>query len=115
VSFNIPILWSRTPRESAGLLLALARREQVGGQDFQYHTGKPLTDDEMQEFIIAAFPGIGSALAKPLLGEFKTIRNIVNASEEELRKVPLIGEKKAKRIKELSEREYRKGDGGTRK
>ncbi|HIH23627.1 TPA: DEAD/DEAH box helicase [Candidatus Woesearchaeota archaeon] len=109
VSFNIPILWSKTPRESAGLLVALARREQVGGQDFQYHSAKPLTDDEMMEFIVAAFPGIGSQLARPLLAEFKSVKNLVNASEEELRKVPLIGEKKAKRIKELSEREYQGG------
>ena len=61
------------------------------------------------EFIVAAFPGIGSQLARPLLAEFKSVKNLVNASEEELRKVPLIGEKKAKRIKELSEREYQGG------
>jgi ERCC4-related helicase len=108
VSYNIPILWSRSPRESAGLLIALAKREQIGGQDFQFHSAKPLSDDELQEFIIAAFPGIGNQLAKPLLAEFKSIKNLVNASEDELKKVPLIGEKKAKRIKELSEREYRK-------
>ena len=109
VSYNIPILWSRSPRETAGLLIALARREQVGGTEFQYHTQKPLSDDDLMEYIIAAFPGIGSQLAKPLLSEFKTIQGVVNASAEELRKVALIGEKKAKRIKELSEREYGKG------
>jgi Fanconi anemia group M protein len=108
VSYNIPILWSRTPRESASLLIAIAKREQVGGQDFQHHSAKPLSDDELQEFIVAAFPGIGSQLAKPLLAEFRSIKNIVTASEEELRKVALIGDKKAKRIKELSDREYRK-------
>jgi Fanconi anemia group M protein len=107
VSYNIPILWSKTPRESAGLLLAIARREQVAGADFQYHTAKPLSDDELQEFIVASFPGIGSQLAKPLLGEFGSIKNLVNASEEELKRVPLIGEKKAKRIKELTDREYK--------
>jgi Fanconi anemia group M protein len=110
VSYNIPILWSKTPRETAGLLMAIAKREQVGGAEFQYHTGKPLTDDELQEFIVAAFPGIGSQLAKPLLSEFKSIKNIVNATEDELKKVPLIGEKKAARIKELSERSYSKGN-----
>jgi Fanconi anemia group M protein len=108
VSYHMPILWSRTPRETAGLLLAIAKREQVGGQDFQYHSAKPLSDDDAQEYIIAAFPGIGAQLAKPLLAEFKSVKNIVNASEEELKKIPLIGEKKAKRIKELSEREYGK-------
>jgi len=106
VSYNIPILSSRTPKETAGLLMAIAKREQVGGQDFQYHTAKPLSDDEMMEYIIAAFPGIGSQLAKPLLAYFGSVQAIVNASEEELRKVPLIGEKKAKRIKELCEKMY---------
>jgi ERCC4-related helicase len=108
VSYNIPILWSRSPRETAGLLMALAKREQVGGADFQYHTQKPLSDDEIMEYIVAAFPGIGSQLAKPLLAEFGSIKDIVNASEDELKKVPLIGEKKARRIKELGEREYKK-------
>jgi ERCC4-related helicase len=108
VSYNIPILWSKTPRESANLLIAIARREQVGGADFQHHSAKPLSDDELQEYIVAAFPGIGAQLAKPLLAEFRSIKNLVNATEEELKKIPLIGEKKAKRIKELSEREYQK-------
>jgi Fanconi anemia group M protein len=94
--------------ESAHLLIAIAKREQIGGQDFQHHTAKPLSDDDLQEFVVAAFPGIGTQLAKPLLAEFKSIKNIVNASEDELKKVALIGEKKAKRIKEISEREYRK-------
>ena len=107
VSYNIPILMTKTPKESAGLLIAMAKREQVGGTDFQFHSAKPLTDDEMMEYIIAAFPGIGSQLAKPLLSEFKSIKNIVNASEEELKRVPLIGEKKAARIHELSEKEYK--------
>jgi Fanconi anemia group M protein len=109
VSYNIPLLWSRTPRETAGLLIALAKREQVAGADFQFHTAKPLTDDEVQEYIVAAFPGIGNQLAKPLLDHFNTIKDIVNASEEDLKKVPLIGEKKAKRIKDISEREYKAG------
>lgn len=106
VSYNIPILRTAGPHDTAGLLLAMAKREQLGGQDFQYHSAKPLTDDEVQEYVIAAFPGIGSQLAKPLLEEFGSIKNITNASEDELKKVPLIGEKKAKRIRELSEREY---------
>ncbi|MBR9700271.1 DEAD/DEAH box helicase, partial [Candidatus Woesearchaeota archaeon] len=50
VSYGIPILWTKNPRETAGLLIALAKREQVGGQDWQYHSQKPLTDNELQEY-----------------------------------------------------------------
>ncbi len=108
VSFGTPILWSKSPRETAGLLIALARREQAGGAEFQYHSAKPPSDEELMEYIIAAFPGIGSQLAKPLLEKFGSIRGIVNASQEELREVSLIGEKKAKRIDELAGKEYGK-------
>jgi len=108
VSFGTPILWSKSPRETAGLLIALARREQVGGAEFQYHSAKPPSDEELMEYIVAAFPGIGSQLAKPLLEKFGSIRGIVNASQDELREVSLIGEKKAKRIDELARKEYGK-------
>jgi len=60
----------------------------------------------LQEYIVSALPGVGGGLAKPLLREFKTVKNIVNASEEELKKVNLIGEKKAKKIKEIVDKEY---------
>ena len=46
-------------------------------------------------------------LAKDLLTEFKTVKNIVNASEQELKKVDNLGEKKAAKLKEVFEREYK--------
>ncbi len=66
-----------------------------------------MTDKEIQEYIISGFPGIGSRIAPYLLEHFNSIKNIVNASEQELREVELVGEKKAKRLKEIFERKYR--------
>ena len=60
----------------------------------------------MQEYIVSSLPGVGPTLARPLLKEFKSIKNIVNASEEELRKIELIGEKKAKQIYDSLNKEY---------
>ena len=61
---------------------------------------------EWQEYIVAAFPGIGAVLAKPILTKFGTIKKFVNASEERLQKVEKIGPEKAKRIKEVVDKEY---------
>ena len=54
-------------------------------------TKKALNKKEQMQFIIEGFPGIGPKTAKKLLKEFKTIKNILNTSQEELKEV--IGKK----------------------
>jgi Fanconi anemia group M protein len=106
VSYGYSIITTKSPQETAGMLYAIARREQLGTKDFQYHTGKPLSEGERLEYVIAAIPGIGAQLARPLLDDFKTIKNIANASVEDLQAVPGIGAKKAEQIFEMMRREY---------
>lgn len=108
VDYSIPILTSRNPKETAGFLRIIAKREQIDRNKDIYRHGekKPLTQTELQEFIVSSFPGVGATLAKPLLKKFKTIRNIANASIEELKEVELIGDKKAKAIRDVLNAEY---------
>ena len=61
---------------------------------------------EMQEYVVSSFPGVGSSLTKPLLKHFKSIKNFVNASVDELKEVEKIGEKKAADIKKVIDTEY---------
>jgi Fanconi anemia group M protein len=98
---------TRNFKETAGLFLVIAKREADPlKKDFTLHSAKPLTDKDLQEYIVSAFPGVGVTIARPLLKKFKTIKNLVNAEEAELKEVEFIGEKKAKRIKEIVEKEY---------
>lgn len=109
ISYGIPVVFTRNFKETVGLFLIIAKREaDPSKKDFALHTAKPLTDVELQEYIVGSFPGVGPVLAKPLLKKFKTIKKIVNAKEDQLKKVELIGDKKAKRIKEIVEKEYDK-------
>jgi len=39
------------------------------------------------QFILEGFPGIGPTTAKKLLKKFKSIKKIINASEEELKEI----------------------------
>lgn len=111
ISYGIPIIQTKNFKETAALFLIIAKREaDPSKKDFALHTAKPLTESELQEYIISAFPGVGPVLAKPLLKKFKTIKKIVNAKEDQLKKVELIGDKKARRIKEIVEKEYDKQD-----
>jgi len=52
---------------------------------------------------LESFPGIGPKTAKRLLKEFKTIKGVINATKEELKKI--IG-KKAELLSELTNRDY---------
>ena len=111
VSYGIPIIYTKDTKDSAAQLLAIAKREQALSKDtFQPHAEKRATSlPEQQEYIVSSLPNVGLQLAKELLAHFKSVKNVVNASEEELKKVDGVGDKKAKAIKDACEKEYQKG------
>jgi ERCC4-related helicase/DNA uptake protein ComE-like DNA-binding protein len=101
VSYGIPLIQTKTQKETAGLLAMIAKREQEKDDNFTLHSRKPLTLKEQQEYLVASIPGVGSILSKPLLKKFGSVARLVNAKEEELRQVDKIGEKKAKEIQRV--------------
>ena len=109
VSYGIPIIQTRDFKETAALIQIIARREQEeSGSNFSLHADrKPPTLKEQQEYVISSLPGINLTLAKPLLNHFKTVKNIVNAGQEQLQEVEKIGPLKAKQIKDVVEGEYK--------
>jgi len=124
VDLGIPVIQTKTARETAEILIAIARREQeLKAREVVLHTGKTKRSlKEQQEYIVSAISNIGPVIARNLLKHFKTIENIVNASEEELVKVPKVGKKIAQKIREVlttpyeaeeeKEEEKSKEDGG---
>lgn len=108
VGYGTPILHTKNAKDTAAMLLLIARREQEETtSDFQVHAQKKaLSIKEQQEYIISSLPGVGTGLAKPLLKEFGSVKNVVNASQKDLEKVDKIGKKIAEKIKEIIDREY---------
>ncbi|MBN1502009.1 DEAD/DEAH box helicase [Candidatus Woesearchaeota archaeon] len=107
VDYSIPIISTKNWEETQLLLETIAKREQLGeDKKFTTHSMKPLTLREQQEYIVSALPGVGAVIAKPLLKKFGSVKNIVNASEKELKEVELIGDKKAQKIKEVTDSMY---------
>ena len=70
------------------------------------HSQKPATLAQKQEYVIASLPGVETKLARALLEKFGTVAEIINATEEQLQKVELIGPKKAAEIRKVVESEY---------
>ena len=108
VSYGMPVVQTKNAKETAALMAVIAKREQDPEfREFNPHgSRKPMTLKEQQEYIVSSLPGVGPILAKPLLERFGTIKNFVNATDEELQSVEKIGEKKAKEIQRVLTEKY---------
>lgn len=112
IDLGIPMLFTRSPDETADMLASIASREQK----FKQREASPHADkskrslQEQQEYVVAAISNIGPVIARNLLEHFGTVENIVNATEEELVKVPNVGKKTAEKIKELLTTPYEESE-----
>lgn len=108
VSYGMPILHSKSPKDTAGLLMAIAKREkEANAPEPSLHSQKPATLAQKQEYVIASLPGVERKLAKALLEKFGSVAEVISTTEENLQKVELIGPKKAAEIRKVIESEYR--------
>ncbi|MHA1711530.1 MAG: DEAD/DEAH box helicase [Candidatus Freyarchaeota archaeon] len=107
LDFKTPVLWTKNAKETAEIIKALARRErEAGRRRIRLGVKKPGTIKELQEYLVAALPGVDHVLARRLLQKFRTVERVFTASEKELIEVYGVGEKKAKKIREVLEAEY---------
>ena len=98
---KVPIIFTKNYEDTAKFLSVLSKRKP---NELPLNVKKKnLNKKEQKQFIIEGFPGIGPKTSKKLLKKFKTIKNIINASEEELKEV--IG-KKAENIIKIIETTY---------
>jgi Fanconi anemia group M protein len=112
VDFGVPVVWTRSPSETALLLLSIARREQSKGERRPRirMERKPDSLSREQEFVVAGLPLVDTVIARRLLKAFGTIEKVFLASENELQNVEGIGKKISERIRKLVTAPYREED-----
>ena len=82
---KIPVIYSKNSKDTAKFIFVLLKRKE---KETRLNVRKKtLNKKEQLQIIIEGFPGIGPKAAKKLLEKFKTIKNIINASQEELKEV----------------------------
>ncbi len=107
VSYGIPVLQTRNNKETAELLYIIAKREQdPDKKQYSLHNKKPISDKDLQEYIVSSLPNVGPSMAKEFLHKFRSIRRIFNATEDELKEVQGVGEKTAKEIQRTLDKDY---------
>ncbi|HTY51904.1 MAG TPA: DEAD/DEAH box helicase [Methanomicrobiales archaeon] len=108
VDLGVAIFFTKDELETAQMILTLARREEGERGERKVHPYKSYRSaKEQQEYIIASFPSVGLRNARLLLTEFGSVKAVLDADEESLKKVKGIGEKTARQISELSRQPYR--------
>ncbi len=106
--FNMTLLNTRNQYDTAKTIYWIAKREQQELKNsVSFKVGKkPKADKELQERIVSSMPGVSNILSKRLLEHFGSVDKIVIAEEEELKKVKGVGNKLAKRIKNILTKYY---------
>ncbi len=112
VDFGVPVIFTKSPEETAEFIISLARREQLArDREVSPHYGKTKkTLKEQMEYVVSSISDIGPVIARNLLEHFQTIENIAKASVEELTKVPNVGRKTAEKIVRIMKTPYNEAD-----
>ncbi len=108
VEFGIPILPTEDETGTAEILVAIAKREQIGEAREVAIRGEPkvMTLPKQQRFVVEGLPGVSVVLAKRLLEHFKSVERVMGASEKELQQVWGIGKKKSREIRRVLSNKY---------
>jgi len=103
VYYGIPTVFTNNPEETAQFLYIIYKREtsEEMGISSLFLKKKVRTRDEEILRIVEAIPGIGPKFAKNLILQFGNLKSLFSASEAELKRVQGIGEKRAKKLREI--------------
>ena len=100
LNYKVPMIFTKNYEDTAKFISVLSRKEP---RETPLNVTKKFRGEKEQaQYILEGFPGIGPKTAKRLLKKFRTIKNIINAAEEELKKE--IG-KKAENLLRIIEQE----------
>jgi ERCC4-type nuclease len=104
--FNIPILRSLAPAETARLMVYAAHQLRRNNMDIVVRRGKrPKRKRIVQLHILQGLPGIGPHRAEQLLDSFGCVEAVMMASPEALQTIRGIGAKTAAAIRDALQEE----------
>ncbi len=88
ITKHIPIIYTKNESDTAKFLIQIAKRQEKKSSRFAIRpTKSELSQEQQKQFILEGFPGIGPIIAKNLIKEFSSLKNIFNATEFQLEKI----------------------------
>ena len=99
VGYRIPILRTNSVTETAVSLAQLAGQEQKRIERLKTTGRNERTAARTALDVLGTIPGIGDEKARRLIKGLGSLREVVTASEEELRRVPGVGPQTARQVR----------------
>ena len=102
ISWQIPLIFSKTPQGTAEILIIAGIHDVKCRNDTLKRGGrKPKRMQTRKLYLLQGLPGIGPRMAKRMLEYFGSVENVFAADEQELTRVEGIGKKKAAKIRAI--------------
>jgi Fanconi anemia group M protein len=102
--YKIPLIFSSGPEETVDFIELIAKRKNKIKTEMSMRiSATPKNSEEQKRFVLEGFPGIGASISKRLLEKFKTLKNVFNASDNELEKIERFDKNKITKFKEVLE------------
>ena len=102
LDFKIPIIFTENEEDTSKFLILTAKKYEKSSPLATIRESKTLKSaHEQKKFILEGFPGIGATISKDLLDNFDSLKEIFNASEEDLKKIHKFDDNKIKKFKEI--------------
>lgn len=104
---RVPVLTTADKDQTALLLSVLWKKQDKAAAEYGLrHKPKALTLEQRQRFLVEGLPSVGETLARNLLRHFGSVRAVFDASEDDLKRVAMIGDVKAAEIVKLLAARY---------
>ena len=83
VKSKVPIIFTKNEKDTAKYLGILANKKEKSNYSLR-PSRNFLSNEKQAQYILEGFPNIGPIKAKELIKQFKSLKNISNASKEQL-------------------------------
>lgn len=83
VKSKVPIIFTKNEKDTAKYLSILANKKEKSSYSLR-PSRNFLSSEKQAQYILEGFPNIGPIKAKELIKQFKSLKNISNASKEQL-------------------------------
>ena len=104
IVLGIPVLRSKDPQETARLMLYTARQiRTMGSGTIARRVKRPKGKRKLQLHFLQGLPGVGPERARNMLDTFGSVEKAITANQQDLLRVPGIGNHLAKKIRWMVE------------
>jgi len=108
LAYDLRLMHTANPDETALAIAALVKNSRARPVPPGLLQAPPKSKDEAQQqlYFVSSLPGVGTKLAKRMLGRYGTPRRVMSLTEAQFAMIPGVGDKRASKIARVLDSKY---------